>query len=575
MSTPELFELHVRRDGRWGIEETSKSEAEAIETAKRRIRAPDIDGVRVVREGDNRFGRLSTNTVFSQEKPRGEGGTVVVGRIDRAPVCEERDALYGVPARQTMAKLFKGYLAKLVVTPTEVMHNAREMKRVMDRDNLVNTAIGRVANLQTGGDQTAAKGRRDTLFGFVDEIAARARDVEKVPLPSIAKLGPDGLAEDVAAKARTNAEADYLLRVAISRDLVNERTWFGKLDSTVGWATSSAQPKPIAALDDFIADTLNDATLVQDLLGPQADLVSALKSLLDLIEGRPPTQRAKPDLAIGEVGATAEKLGSLFEQGKLPGARSILLDRVRNELAGPNALTRGPASDEGNALHDLALRLVPAASELIGGPDMAEALLERQSRIANRGGTAGRRDAVGAICRLLVDPARQIRFVLAVRDSSTGTAVAETVDDILDRLIANAPDLTALAPRATSDSERLSIATGIFYQLDRSRLEPRRRDGLTRQIDQLLLRHIRDTNLIARLDAPELPLRERAELLISLCLPEILPPGDAAMATRQIIVDYLRQPMFEEKVVADLTDPVAKANALRRLFDLMRRAGFR
>ncbi|MGL1190215.1 hypothetical protein ACSTLK_24235, partial [Vibrio parahaemolyticus] len=80
MSTPELFELHVRRDGRWGIEETARSEAEAIETAKRKIRSPDIDGVRVVREGDNRFGRLSVNTVFSQEKPRGEAGPVVVGR---------------------------------------------------------------------------------------------------------------------------------------------------------------------------------------------------------------------------------------------------------------------------------------------------------------------------------------------------------------------------------------------------------------------------------------------------------------------------------------------------------------
>ncbi len=575
MSTPELFELHVRRDGRWGIEETSKSEADAIETAKRKLRAPDIDGVRVVREGDNRFGRLSTNTVFSQEKPRSEGGQVVVGRIDRAPACEERDALYGAPARQTMAKLFKGYLAKLVVTPTEVMHNAREMKRVMDRDNLVTTAIGRVANLQTAGDQSAAKGRREALFGFVDEIAARARDVEKVALPSIAKLGPDGLAEDVAAKARTNAEADYLLRVAISRDLVNERTWFGKLDSTVGWATSSAQAKPIAALDDFIADTLNDATLVQDLLGPQPDLISALRALLDLIEGKPPTVRAKPDSAIGEVGATAEKLGALFEQGKLPGAQAILLERVRSELAGPNALTRGPATDEGNALHDLALRVVPAAAELTGGPDMAEALVERQSRIANRGGAAGRREAVETICRLLADPARQIRFLVAIRDSSTGPAVAETVDEILDRLIVNAADLTVLTPKANSDSERLSTATGIFYQLDRSRLEPRRRDELTGRIDQLLLRHIRDTNLIARLDAPDRPLRERAELLISLCLPEILPPGEAATATRQIIVDYLRQPMFEEKVVADLGDPVAKANALRRLFELMRRAGFR
>ncbi len=76
-------------------------------------------------------------------------------------------------------------------------------------------------------------------------------------------------------------------------------------------------------------------------------------------------------------------------------------------------------------------------------------------------------------------------------------------------------------------------------------------------------------------DDPNRPLRARARLLMSMCLPEMLPPGKAVEAARVRVVDYLRQPDFTAKVVEDLTDPVEKEKALRELFDLMRRAGFK
>jgi len=54
-----------------------------------------------------------------------------------------------------------------------------------------------------------------------------------------------------------------------------------------------------------------------------------------------------------------------------------------------------------------------------------------------------------------------------------------------------------------------------------------------------------------------------------------MPPCKAVEAARVRVVNYLRQPDFTTQVVADLTDPAEKEKALRDLFDLMRRAGFK
>ena len=85
----------------------------------------------------------------------------------------------------------------------------------------------------------------------------------------------------------------------------------------------------------------------------------------------------------------------------------------------------------------------------------------------------------------------------------------------------------------------------------------------------------RGEEILQRVDDPNRPLRARARLLISMCLPDMLPPGKAVEAARVRVANYLRQPDFTTQVVADLTEPAEKEKALRELFDLMKRAGFK
>lgn len=575
MAAPQaLFEVHVRRQGRWTIDDTSKVEADALAFARKLIGQSGIESVKVMRDGPNKFGRVTNEAIFSQERQTSRDDRIVLPMIDRAAPCEEREALYGIAARLTMTRLFKPYLTRFTVTPSEVMYNAREMKRVMDKDNLVATAVGRVAGLQARGDQAAAKQRRDMLHGFVDEIADRARKAEAAKLPDVAKVGLVELESDVVTRYKDESDADYMMRVGIARALVNERNWWGKLDRSVGWAAAGASPRSVAALDDFIADTLADAALLQDILGPQRDLFHALNALLDLIDGKSPPRRAGG--AEAEMGVTVDRLVTLMQAGKLPGAVTVLFERMRGQLAQNSPLTKtGKVEDEEDAYRTLLMRLVPGDRPPLGGGEMAAALVERMTRLTNRGGVAGRKDAVEQIVQLLREPQRQLGFMFAVRESPIVMDVADTIDMLLDRIVIQSDTVHDLDPAQHSPIDLMRFVTSLFYLIEGSNLPGEAKQRLLDHIDQLLLDFVKDENILTRLDSPNLPLRKRTEMLMGLCLPIILPPGKAVAAARAIIIGYLRQPNFELRLVEDVDDPVEKATVLRRIFDTMKRAGFR
>lgn len=570
-----LFEIHVRREGRWTIDDTTKDEGDAMAFARKLVGQSGVESVKVMREGPNKFGRVTNEAVFAQERQANrDSDRIVLPMIDRAAPCEKREALYGIAARLTMSRLFKPYMTRFTVTPSEVMYNAREMKRVMDKDNLVATAVGRVAGLQARGDQAAAKQRRDLLHGFVDEIADRARKAEAVKLPDVAKVGLQELESDVVTRYKDESDADYMMRVAIARALVNERNWWGKLDRSVSWATTGSSPRSVAALDDFIADTLADAALLQDILGPQRDLFHALSTLLDLIEGKAPPRRAGG--AEAEMGVTVDRLVSLMQAGKLPGAVTVLFDRLRGQLGQNSPLTKtGKVEDEEDAYRTLLMRLVPGDRPPLGGGEMAAALVERMTRLTNRGGVAGRKDAVEQIVQSLREPHRQLGFMFAVRESPIVMDVADTIDVLLDRIVMQSDTVHDLDPGQHSPIDLLRFVTSLYYLIEGSNLPGETKQRLLDHVDQLLLDFVRDENILSRLDSPNLPLRKRAEMLMGLCLPIILPPGKAVAAARAIIIGYLRQPNFEMRLVDDIADPVEKATVLRRIFDTMKRAGFR
>ncbi len=576
MARPE-FEIVVNRGGRWQIESAENTEQEAIAAAKRRIGMPGIEGVRVIKEETSRLGKVSEKVLFEQAGRTGDTGVVTIASIEAAPdKCEKPDDLYGGGARQTMAKLFRNYTSKMNLTVSEILYNARELKRVMEKDNLLSSAVSKVATLQsTAGDAQGAKGRRDELFTMIDEVVAKANAADKTELPSISAIGLTALEEAVATKAADPTERDYLVRVAISRELMGERSFLGKLENAIKWADGVDPKAAVGALDDFIADTLTDPTVIQDVLGRRDNLLAAILAMLDLLEGQMKLAK-REEAARQEDGSVGERLNKLIGASRLPGAVSVIVDRVQTMIASRNPLIReGQEKEEKDALRLLVERLIPADAPVRTSPEILMALIERGARMINKGGETGRNEAVGYVMGLLAPAGRQVRFLLAMHQAAPNDSFKAHIVKLVQDWIAGTRAATAFNPETKNPSLVMRAVTNLFYFVRDCGLAAEMTGPITGHLENLLYDYVEKAQILKLVDDPNRPLRSRARLLMSMCLPEMLPPGKAVEAARVRVVNYLRQPDFTAKVVEDLTDPAEKEKALRELFDLMRRAGFK
>jgi hypothetical protein len=570
----EQFEIQVCRGGRWSIEGVSQNQKDAIDDARRRLGGQGVEAVQVIKEASRRFGK--PEVVFEQKGRSGDSEVITVAPIDAAPQrCEQPKDLFKGDARQTMAKLFKNYSSKMNITVSEVLYNARELKRVMEKDNLVSSAVSRVASLQSAGESAqAAKARRDDLFTMLDQVLAKANATEKVQLPSINAVGFKALEEAVALQSPDPDEAEYLKRVAISRELIDERSFLGKLDNAIRWVEGAAPDVAVSALDDFIADTLNDASLVQDLLGPRENLLAAILAMLDLLDGQMALAKGQEEQR-KELNASAERLNKLIGEARLPGAVEVLTERIRMMVASKNTLVReGTPAQEKAALRALVERIVPAEQPVRASVGLLDGLIERGARMLNIGGEAGRLEALAYLANLLQDPPRRLRFLIHLWESSLRGPLEAKLEELIKGWIGDASTAGHVNPETKNPALIMRAVTNLFYRIKESGLSDALRQKLSDHLDNLLYKYVVTAQILERIDDPAKPLRTRARMLMSMCLPDMLPPGKAVEAARPRVVAYLRQPNFTAEVVADISDPVEKEKTLREFFDLMRKAGF-
>ena len=220
--------------------ETSKESAQA-EAMKILSRAGN-EGVRVVSDTGKPVNSLGPEDIlFERIKPKGDE-KVFIQNIDDAPVCYTLDDFYATDGRTTINRLFRAYLDKHNLTATEAMHSAREMKRLLDDGTLLFSAVAKVATFQAAKlEDTNANERRETLFAYVDQINHLAQKTLQRPMPRIRDTGlNEGIAELKASAAPE--ELDYLIRSALATELVENRSFVGKLGQVVDWAVIAEDP---------------------------------------------------------------------------------------------------------------------------------------------------------------------------------------------------------------------------------------------------------------------------------------------------------------------------------------------
>jgi hypothetical protein len=261
------YEVHTLKGDHWVLNGVHDSEAAARRTSAALLAAGRIEATRIVRDWLRPDGRHVETEIACDRRPPARTLTVVA--IDEPPeVCVAAQDFYGQGARMAMGRLLRRYAEHAVVTPTEILHNHGEMKRLSDTGTLVAGAVGRVAVLQAEKTGIAGAERRDALYRAVDDLDRRARWAAGLTdLPQVDLVGLAAAMEGIHAIA-PEEEWDFLARVALCRDLVARRNWLAKFDwlHDLMLAGGGLPDRPMALADGVLADVAGAPGLAGELL---------------------------------------------------------------------------------------------------------------------------------------------------------------------------------------------------------------------------------------------------------------------------------------------------------------------
>lgn len=558
------FEVQVLTDKNWVIAEVSSDEAKAMAFADNLLQTGNHIAVRVVRDWLRADGKHAETIILEKKGEERKGTDLSLAPITEAAPCRELADFLGPQSRLTIGKLCRKYLDETGITPTELLHSHAELKRFGDKDRLLFSAIDRVATLQAAAMGEEPKARRDFLSESWDKLVLRARDLCGRKL-----VVPKSLADILDAKG-DGAEATRALRlVRMSARLLETRMLLGKLDVLVAWTAEDGAGEIMDLVDCFVADLMVSAQVIQDLLGFQPNLGSALGSLCDLAEGVAQPARYAPE--------SFTELNRLFAEDKLPQAREILLSRVARELGGANPLSRNEPSLEFEMFHKVAHRLVDH-ERVLGGAASAEALLQRSARVHSTG-QAALRQALDYLLAALADTCHRVQVLVALGGSALGQGMGQgmgkRLDEELRGRVLGADHIDSWVPARHPPRDRmaaLAAANRILGKADF--LDEDLRVELANHVDEMLAKYLLDAGVIEKIDKQDDPLAMRAIRLVKFCGSGVLINGKSMALARQRVVDHLRQPQFEEKFLASVPDKTKAEQHLREFHRLLVEVGF-
>ena len=567
------FEILALHGDTWQIDATVNKKSEIEEVASQILGESGVSGVRVVHDSiliEKSINDLEEEDFVFEKIKDAVQEKIFVGEIDTAPNCEVADDLLKPDALTTLNRLFRKYLDKNNITAIEVIHSGKEIKRLNDADTLVPSAVGKVAKIQSENSDASSNERRDILFEFMQEITNKANQAEERGLPAIKKTSfTEAISE--LKKTASEGELQYLLNVIIAKELIDTRSYWGKLLQTIRWASDLDDPGVEAALDRFVADILANNSVIQDLLGDQLDLGSAVIEMLDLGSGSLETGELD-ELQEEGMEWTKAKLNQIMARPSFKISQLILLERAEQQVAGSGKLSKEGETGEQERFNAILDRVI-TKDEVLGGAQMAEALTERQTRLINKGGLTGLKEAINTLIPSLRSPARKIALLLSLASSKMAEDKLEQfIQEHIETLLIKPPSISGIVSPDLPPNRKMEQITSSFYQIEKSQLEQALKDKITARLDDILASYLEESKIIEKIDNPSRPMHLRAMMLVGMCQSEMLPRGKASNIARDVITKHLKKPDFNTELVAQV-DEAEKDNVIARFQSQLKRAG--
>ncbi|CAA6603806.1 hypothetical protein MTBLM1_140016 [Rhodospirillaceae bacterium LM-1] len=362
------FEVQTFGDKRWGTTSAHESEKEAIQTAERLLKDNRIEMVRVIR-----IAKWSERVVF-EKKGVEPAGNDRINPIDQAPVCEDAYDLLSSTSKLLIGRIFRSYLTKDGVTPTELIHLPNHLRVLFRKDDLYNQALQKVSSLHAKATGKAPIEHLDKLDQLARQVKSWADD-EKELAHYLHTLQEKGMA-DAHASLVTIEMADYRRFVSgylIANHIKDGTSWEDKIERMLDLGAGNRDSEIETLADQTVAEILDNPQAITEVIGPQRDLASALEVLINLIKGSFTEKPNTPQPVLG-------KLSRFMAGGRLEICRHCLSSLVARQLKGFSKLTKEGHDSNVGAFANI-LAALSDESGLIGGIQIHDAVVLRMQSL--------------------------------------------------------------------------------------------------------------------------------------------------------------------------------------------------
>jgi hypothetical protein len=536
----EVFRQQGKSGGGWSLVEAMEDREAALDRARNMLDEGQATAVRVVKETyQSSTGDYMSLTIFEGGQTEVKKKNKKVDDIETLSPCFKPDDLYSYHARMTMTRILGDWLARQRLTVTELIHSASALERFEATGTTYQHAVQKVAVAQAAESESSVA----QIVKQLNELCTAA--INRVYKDEKRKLFPElqaGQFGPFATKSGVNLEARYVLNGALAKYLEPAKNWDTKLQRLLVLmnelpAEGSGRTLLLTSIDTLVAEMLNGAAALADLLGQNPDLGHALLNLVELFLG------TIVNVATGS-GQGINQLARFFAKDELPEARSAIAGRILAELKGMKRLCPNSLDEEFKMLRRLGNQLVRGQGKYLSNQDLIGAFTERSRRLVTQ-------EPLQQFMQSSKSSDEKLERLLVVEENIVGAENKRTLSTFMMPIITSNNFEDQLAAGAPVP-QRLRRLAELQERVLRSGFQDVQKNQIAMALDAVAQRIETRAKFLASIEVRIANPIERAQTLLKLCAAGIFTQGDLMMKARRLLISSLAKPGFLTTYIAQL-----------------------
>jgi hypothetical protein len=533
------YEIFSRKGskGGWTMFDVTSDRAGAIRLAEGLMADGQATGVKVVKETyNNETGDYLTLKIFEDGHTKLKTD-VAAEDVPHALPCFKPDDLYSYHARATMARLLSEFLARNRITITELIHRADALEKFEATGTLYQHAIQKIAVAQASSTTTPVQ----QIIKNLNDLATKAiqhvyRDAKRDYFPEI-KTGDFAVLAD---KLADESDGAYILNGVLARHLAPAKAWNEKLLSLLALmaeapAEGAGRVLLLTSVETIIAEILNGAAALHELIGESENLGAALTALVELFLAK--------DVPEERSGLSA--LARHFAADELPAARTAIASRIMAELKSVRRLCPASLVDELRTLRRIANKLVLGQGKYLSHEELIAAFTLRSKRLVTH-------DSVNEHLAEAAGPDDKLERLFLIEENIIGAENKRQLAAFAVSLIASTAFEAHFSAAKTPVLTRLHRLAELQARSLRSGFQDNQRDEIAGNLDHVATEAESRAKLLESIEAKPAGPIEKTLALLRICGGGVLTQGRLSAKAHDLILRHLGQPGFLTAYVAHL-----------------------